>query len=170
MVVNVHERAYPVAAAELAAVLSTLASGNDRVWPREDWPRMRFEEGLVPGAQGGHGPVRYVVEAVDPRREISFRFTGPSGFIGRHSFSLHPSDDSAVLRHEIALRPRGWARLSWPLFFRPLHDALIEEALDKVGRELGFPPRAAYRRSSWVRFLRWLVLPHPARQPISLND
>lgn len=164
VVVNIHHLAYPATDIEVAAVLATLASTDDRVWPGEDWPRMRFEEGLVVGACVGHGPVRYVVEAVDPRREVAFRFTGPTGFVGRHSFSLHPAADATTLRHQLVLHPRGWARLSWPLFFRPLHDALIEEAFDKVGRELSSPPGAADRRSRWVRLLRWVVLPRASRR------
>ena len=48
----------------------------------------------------------------------------------------------------------GSARVTWPLFFRPLHDALIEESLDRAEAELGGPPVPSARRSLWVRMLR----------------
>jgi hypothetical protein len=49
----------------------------------------------------------------------------------------------------------GPALLSWPLIFRPLHDALIEDSLTKAQRSLG--ARAEAKR--WplrVRTLRWM--------------
>lgn len=155
MVVNIHERAYEAPLSEVAALVATLSSKDDRFWPYECWPRMRFDRGLVPGASGGHGPVRYRVERVDPAVEIVFCFTGPAGFNGGHAFTITSASDAlTTLRHEIRLHPRGWARLTWPLFFRPMHDALIEEAFDKVGSELGPPLENPHRRSTWVRLLR----------------
>lgn len=155
MVLNIHERTYGAAPSEVAALVATLASEDDRLWPRESWPPMRFDRGLVPGARGGHGPVRYRVERADPAQEVLFRFTGPSGFEGWHAFSITSSAAArTTLRHEMRLHPRGWARLTWPLFFRPLHDALLEEAFDKAARELGSPPAHPHRRSIRVRLLR----------------
>ena len=52
VVVNIHERAYEAPVSEVAALLATLASKDDRLWPYECWPRMRFDRGLVPGASG----------------------------------------------------------------------------------------------------------------------
>lgn len=155
MVMNIHERDYPVPSADLAALVSTLSSDNDRLWPRERWPRMRLDGGLVVGASGGHGPVRYRVERVDPRGEVVFRFTGPSGFHGWHAFTVVAvTPTTALLRHELRMRACGWALLTWPLFFRPLHDALIEEAFDKAAFELGTPPAAPYRRGLRARLSR----------------
>lgn len=158
MVVNVHEREYQAAAADAAALVATLSSKDDRLWPRENWPRLRLDPGLMEGATGGHRPVRYHVESVDPR-QVVFRFDSPKGFDGWHSFMVvETSSQSVVLRHEIRMTTRGWARLTWPLFFRPMHDALLEEALDKAGRELGVPPARPYKRTAWVRLLRAAAL------------
>lgn len=159
MVVNIHERAYEAPVSEVAALVATLSSKDDRFWPYECWPRMRFDRGLVPGASGGHGPVRYRVERVDLASKIVFRFTGPAGLDGGHAFTITSASDAlTTLRHEIRLHPRGSARLTWPLFFRPMHDALIEETFDKVGRELGSPPENPHRRSAWVRLLRRVAM------------
>lgn len=155
MIVNIHEREFAASGEELAELLATLSSEHDRLWPFESWPRMRLDRGLMPGAKGGHGPVRYTVESVDPRSEVVFRFTGPSGFVGWHAFSIiDAANGSTTLRHELRLHPRLWAYLTWPLFFRPLHDALLEEAFDKAGRELGEPPEAPHRRGIWASALR----------------
>lgn len=56
------------------------------------------------------------------------------------------------------MRVRGWALLSWPLLYRPMHDALIDEAFDKAEGELDAPSRAPYRRRRRVRFLCALAL------------
>lgn len=158
MVVNVHEREYHVPSTEVAALVATLSSKDDRLWPHEHWPRMRLDPGLTPGASGGHGPIRYQVESVDPARRVVFRFTGPPGFHGWHAFDvIKLKENATLLRHELRIRPRGWARLTWPLFFRPLHDALIEEALDKAARELGTPPKAPHRIGGSTRLLYFLA-------------
>lgn len=159
MIVNIHERSYEAPVSKVAVLVATLASKDDRFWPHECWPRMRFDLGLVPGANGGHGPVRYRVESVDPAGEVVFRFTGPSGFDGGHALIITSvSGEVTTLRHEIHLRTSGMARLTWPLFFRPMHDALLEEAFDKVACELGSPPPRPYRRSLWVRLLHRVTI------------
>lgn len=169
MVVNIHERSYEAPVSEVAALVATLASKDDRLWPYECWPRMRFDRGLVPGASGGHGPVRYRVESVDPASEVVFRFTGPSGFDGGHALTVTSVSDAVTkLRHEIRLRPHGLARLTWPLFFRPMHDALLEEAFDKAARELGLPLESPHRRSVWVRLLRRVTI-GPGQPRVSIR-
>ena len=155
VIVNSHERTFGAPVSEVAELLGTLASQDDRVWPCESWPRMRLTPGLIPGATGGHGPVRYRVERSDPTSTVAFTFTAPRGFRGGHSFTVMRSSESlTTVKHEIRMHAQGWARLTWPLFFRPLHDALLEEALDNLGRQLGEPPRQPHRRSLWVRALR----------------
>lgn len=154
MVVNAHEREYPAPSTEVAALVATLSSKDDRLWPHERWPRMRLDPGLTPGGSGGHGPIRYLVESVDPARRVVFRFTGPPGFDGWHAFDvIKLKENATLLRHEIRMHPRGWAKLTWPLFFRPLHDALLEEALDKAARELGANPSTRHRLGVWARLL-----------------
>jgi hypothetical protein len=155
-VVNVHERALPASTAEVGALLDTLASPRDCLWPRDRWPAMRLDRPLGAGASGGHGPVRYVVDEYWPGERASFRFTRPVGFHGYHAFLVRGAAGGAtLLRHELIMRARGPALLTWPLVFRPLHDALIEDALDMAAVALGqvVAPRKWSRR---VRVLRWL--------------
>lgn len=161
---NVHERTLAAPPAAAGALIDTLASADDRVWPRDVWPAMRFDRPLSVGAVGGHGPVRYTVEAYEPGRRISFRFTAPRGFHGTHALDVRPDGDGARITHVLEMRASGPALVTWPLVFRPLHDALVEDAFDRAERSLGLPETGS-RWSPWVRALRWLLIRrHRARR------
>lgn len=156
-VVNIHRRPLAAPAHRVGALIDQLASPQDALWPCHSWPRMRLDGPLAPGARGGHGPIRYVVEQVEPGQSVRLRFTGPAGFDGWHALRLLPASDSGcVLEHRIETRLRGWAMLSWPLLYRPLHDALIEDAFTQVEASLGLPLQV----KPWpamVRLLRGLL-------------
>jgi hypothetical protein len=145
---NVHERSVPGA----GPLIDTLSSRDDRLWPLERWPRMRLDRGLEVGSAGGHHPIGYVVSGYDPGRRASFRFTAPPGLHGEHRFEAVDGE----LRHVMEGRTTGRMRVLWPLFFRPLHDAAIEDSLDKAAASAAgraFEPVPLGRR---VRVLRWL--------------
>jgi hypothetical protein len=151
-VLNVHQRRLAVSPDEAGSLIDSLAGPDDRLWPHHAWPPMRFDRPLAVGAVGGHGPIRYVVSHYVPGQWIRFRFTGPRGFDGFHELTVSTQDDGTLLRHTLSMRLHGWARLSWPLVFRPLHDALIEDGLDRAG-VVGRPARW----SPYVRLLRGLA-------------
>lgn len=160
---NVHRRDFAVAPESLGLLLDTLASDDDRLWPSDNWPKMRFDRPLGVGAAGGHGPIRYVVEAYQPGVSIVFRFTGPEGFDGTHTFSVEPLDEGARLSHLLTMDTSGKASISWALIYRPLHDALVEEAFDRAAAAVG-EPLAAPPWSLWVRMLRAIVRRRGARR------
>jgi len=165
---NVHERTYPVEASALAPFLDGLGSGADRLWPRRQWPPMVVGAGLHVGSAGGHGPVRYVVERYEPGRSVSFRFRRPRGWDGTHSFVIQPlSDGRSRLIHVLEMRASGAALLQWLLVFRPLHDAVIEEGLDRVATAFGAPLEAP-PWSARVRFLRW-ALTHASVEKVHIR-
>lgn len=175
MVRNVHERLIHAPPDAVGGFIDGLASRDDVMWPRDRWPPIRFDRPLGIGAAGGHGPVRYTVEAYEPGRSIRFRFTGPRGFVGTHSFEAEEMDGGAVrLRHALSMRVEGWARVSWPLAFRWLHDALVEDALDRAESwcESQSAPRQR-RWSLWVRVLRSAAKPPPSQtqsKRVGLNN
>jgi hypothetical protein len=158
-VTNVHSRRLAGDANSIGALLDSLSGPDDRLWPRGQWPVMKLDGPLGVGVRGGHGPIRYEVVAHEPGRRVRFRFTGPAGFHGYHEFDVDECsgvDDRepcAVLRHELRMQTMGWATMSWPLLFRPLHDALIEDALDLAALSVGDSPRRA-GWTLWVRLLR----------------
>ncbi|MGF1505719.1 MAG: SRPBCC family protein [Anaerolineae bacterium] len=158
MIENIHTRVLNASPEQTAALIASLSSKADRLWPRQWWPAMRFDRPLAEGAVGGHGPIRYVVERYRPDESITFRFTGPRGFNGTHAFHIDPIDDHHTqLRHVLAMTTSGPAVLSWPLVFRPLHDALIEDSFNAAEASLlGVEPQPC-RWSLYVRLLRWVA-------------
>lgn len=157
-IVNVHQRLMHASPARVGALIDSLASPQDGLWPR-GWPRMAFDRALAVGAVGGHGPIRYVVESYQPGQSIRFRFTAPRGFDGWHGFEvLDATAAHCVLEHRIEMRARGIGVLTWALAIRWLHDACVEDALSRGQEALGLPPRPT-PWPPYVRLLRWLMAP-----------
>jgi len=168
-ILNIHERALPAPPERVGALIDSLSSRADRLWPGESWPRMKFDRPLGVGAAGGHGPVRYFVEAFAPGRSIRFRFTGPRGFDGYHGYEIVDlGARGCLLRHTLEMTTSGTASLSWPIIFCPMHDALLEDSLALAEASLGQPPRIR-KWTVWVKVLRWLIsggrLPAQGRSP-----
>ena len=107
------------------------------IWPHGNWPPIVLSDGLKVGSSGGHGPIRYDVIEIVPLEIIRFRFTGPRGYDGVHYFKLESINEKQVkLVHAIDMKLNGSAVLSWLLIFQPLHDALIEDAFDRVSESV----------------------------------
>lgn len=169
-VVNIHERMLDAKANRVGSLIDSLSSRDDRLWPKHIWPSMQFDRSLGTGARGGHGPIRYFVEAYVPGRTIRFRFTGPRGLDGFHAFEVvSGTGRSVLLRHTLMMDTRGRAIVSWPLIFRPLHDALIEDALSKAEASLDLVPHVR-AWSLWVRILRWAISRGQARPQATSNN
>jgi hypothetical protein len=151
---NVHERRLPAPPDRAGRLLDGLGATPDPLWPTEHWPRMRFDRPLGPGADGGHGPIRYRVEEHEPSVRVRFRFTGPPGLTGTHEFAVREAPSGCVLNHTIEGRASGRMLAAWPLVFRPLHDALLEDALDKAEAAVTGRPATPPAWSWWVRRLR----------------
>ncbi len=52
VVLNTHYQTLNVPLQKVADIVATLASENDQIWPVEQWPAMRFKEGVKVGAKG----------------------------------------------------------------------------------------------------------------------
>lgn len=158
MIVNVHFRDFAASQDEVGSLIDSLGSKDDRLWPSDRWPAMRFEGPLRIGAAGGHGPIRYTVEEHEPGRKVRFRFTAPPGFDGAHGFEIQDTASGLVrLHHDITMLVRGPALFTWTFVFRPLHDALLRDLMDRA--EVSLTGRPAQPRA-WplsVRFLRWAL-------------
>jgi hypothetical protein len=128
---NVHERMIAAPAAFVGALLDTLASADDKPWPQENWPGVKFNLPLQVGATGGRGTGPYTMSSYTPGRHLRSEFGG--GRQGYHEFTLQEVDDmTCLLRHALKTRPAF--NSAWRCFFliRPLHNALIEDLFDKV--------------------------------------
>jgi hypothetical protein len=154
---NIHERVIAAPASRIGALLDSLASSDDALWPHRLWPAMKFDRPLCVGAVGGHGPVCYTVDEYAPGQRVRFRFVAPRGFNGTHSFEVDPlGAERTRLRHVLEMRTTGPALVSWPLVFRPLHNALIEDSLARAEQCVGVESRAS-SWSRWVKILRWAI-------------
>ncbi len=155
-IVNVHQRLLYATPGRAGRLIDSLSSTGDLLWPR-GWPRLSLDRPLRAGAAGGHGPIRYFVESYAPGQAVRFRFTGPRGFDGWHAFEVVEATAAhCVLEHRIEMTARGTALWSWWLLYRPLHDALIEDALSLAQSSLG-NERREVPWSRWVKVLRWLL-------------
>jgi hypothetical protein len=153
---NTHERTLTAGTAEVGALLATAGQDGDRLWPGDRWPPMSLDGPVAVGARGGHGPIRYSVEGYEPGRSLTFRFDPEIGMDGTHRFEVEPGpvDGGTVLRHVIEGRPHGVMLIGWPVAIRWLHDAVLEDLLDRAELAVtGTVARPAVW-SPWVRLLR----------------
>ena len=166
---NIHERSLNASSEQVGKLIDSLASRHDLLWPHNSWPPMKFDRPLSIGAIGGHGPIRYLVETYLPGQSVSFRFLGPKGFDGYHCFEiLNTSNDNTVLRHTLRMAIRGRAIVTWPLIFRPMHNALIEDSLACAEASMGLPS-TVLPWSLWVRLLRWVISGGRVRRQMTPN-
>ena len=167
-VLNTHERRLAISSETAGRILDSASSSDDRLWPHELWPPMVLDRGLAPGSRGGHAMVRYEVAEHVPGKRLEFQFRPMqrlSTFCGRHYFEVLPRGGQTTLRHTIDVDTDFATWVQWKLVVEHLHDALIEDAFDKVERNAGVP---APHRSRWtlrVRFLRWLVALRTPKKP-----
>ncbi len=151
---SVHQREYPHPVSAIAEILETLSSPEDRLWPGEFWPPLKLNNGLAVNSAGGHGPIRYYVSAYESGRAVEFTFTRPAKFSGIHKFEILPADDGmTALRHTVDMEVDLKTFLVWQLTFRWLHDALLEDCLDKVQNQVS-ETQVRTPHSMWVDFLR----------------
>lgn len=164
---NVHSRDLAAPAAAVAPLLDLIGGSGDRLWPTPAWPPLRLDGPLRVGAPGGHGPIRYTVEAYQPGRVIRFRFDPVVGIDGFHELRLQASGERRCrLIHVIEGRTRGRTRLVWPLALRWLHDALLEDLLDRAEQATTGTVARPARWHPAVRLLHWLTWPGPQAVPV----
>lgn len=156
-VTNIHSRIINHPIEKVAELLSTLATPEDKVWPFEKWPKMKFKEGMKIGAKGGHGPIRYTIEDIQKGESVLFRFSKPSGFDGTHGFTLEEIDtNKSKITHTIEMNTHGIGTLTWSLGVRQLHDALAEDAMDKIENYFSKEKKTT-EWSLWVKTLRAIL-------------
>jgi hypothetical protein len=140
--------------AEVGALIDDLANDGDCPWPSDRWPAMRFDHPLGFGASGGHCSIRYAVGECEQGRRVRFRFDPRLGLAGQHEFEAATDAGPTTLRHTLEVTPRAGMRVAWPLIFRWLHDALIEDALDRAETATTGTPVKGHGWPLWVRLLR----------------
>ena len=154
-VLNVHERRLLTSPEDAWRLIANLGSKHDLLWPPH-WPGIRFDRQLGLGAIGSHGLIGYYVEQYSPPELIRFRVTTPKAFVGYHEFRIVPHMDSVIFRHTVRIRTHGAATWLWLLVISPLHDAMVEDIMDRASTYSSNHPFSS-RWTLRVRFLRWLL-------------
>ena len=158
MIRNVHERVINAPLEPLGVLLDGLGQKNDRLWPSRYWPPMVLDRPLAPGADGGHGPIRYHVSEYEPGRRVRFTFHPRTGIIGAHELSLDAVDEKRTrIRHVLIGRTSGTMRGKFPVMVGPLHDAVVEDLFDNAERETTGTVVRPAKWSPRVRVLRRLA-------------
>lgn len=151
---NVHERVVATEPAQVNALLERLGGPDDPLWPAPAWEPMILDGPPVMGADGGHGPIRYRVTAAEPGR-IRFEFHSVPGIDGYHELTVEPAGPGAArVRHVLDCRLSGWMRLVGPAVIEPQHDAVLEDLLDNVERQVTGTVARPARWTPLVRILR----------------
>jgi hypothetical protein len=164
-ILNVHQRYLPTSAEQAGALLDGLAGPGDRLWPAGRWPPLRLDRPLAVGATGGHGPIPYHVEEYLPGRLVVFRFSPGFGVQGTHRLEVHHRQGLVEFCYVLEGHGHGRMVLAWPLVWQPLHDALIDDLLDRAELVLTGAVARPARWSPWVRLLRRALAARARSQP-----
>ena len=153
-ILNIHKRKIHQHKEKVSNLFKTLATRHDKIWPYENWPAMHFKDGMQVGSKGGHGLVRYTIIDFKEGEFVKFRFSKPDGFNGTHELKIRAIDDSITeIEHIISAELSLKASVLWVFVIRWLHDALIEDAFDKVENQFTVhKKRSEY--NIWVKLLR----------------
>lgn len=153
-VTNIHSRIVNQPIKELMPLFESLGSSDDNIWPHEKWPAMKLDKGLQPNSKGGHGPIRYTVEEYRAGEFVRFKFSRPHGFNGSHWLEIaDTSPAQTTITHTIKMCTSGFGTVAWILGIRWLHDALIEDAFDKIENRFSEKKKRT-EWNIWVKLLR----------------
>ncbi|MFI4967550.1 MAG: SRPBCC family protein [Gammaproteobacteria bacterium] len=169
-VLNVHKRRLYTRPEDAWQLIANLGGKHDLLWP-DHWPGIHFDRQLGLGAIGRHGLIGYYVEQYSPPELIRFRVTAPKAFDGYHEFRILPQTDSVIFRHTVHIRTHGAATWLWLLVISPLHDAMVEDIMDRASSySSGHKFYSAHPLR--VRLLRWLLgrFPSPRARPSAARD
>lgn len=153
-VINIHQRIINQPKENVAILFETLSKKDDKIWPFEKWPSMKFKDGLKIGSKGGHGPVRYTIVEFVKGAFIKFQFSKPDGFNGFHQLEIRELEKNKTeIKHTIDMKTTGIGIITWMLAIRSLHNALLEDAFDKVENHFSKENKET-AWNIWVKILR----------------
>lgn len=105
---------------------------------------------------GGHDSSGYELEEYDRGRMIVFRFASGLGVVMPRFDGAPGTPGGAVLTQALGAQTEGRMTASWAASIRRLHDAMTENALDRVELATSGRGRRPTRGSAWARVQRAL--------------
>lgn len=157
---NVHERILDAAATAVGPLLDGIGGPDDALWPSPQWAPLWLDGPPAVGVAGGHGSLRYRVSTYEPGRRIVFTLEPGQGLTGWHGFEVEPlGPERTLLRHVVSAQAHGRMRVLWPCVVRPVHDAIVEQILDRAEAALGTGPARLTRLAAIARLARWTARP-----------
>ena len=156
MIHNEHRRTVRATPGRAAFLLDEIAEPGNAYWPSD---RLASPADGPPAGRRRHRRARprpVLVHGLRTGTAGGVHLRARHRGIGTHTFDVldGPTRDTCVLRHVISGRTHGLGVLAWPLAIRWLHDAVLEEMLDRAAVVLGDPPATPARWSPYVRLLR----------------
>jgi hypothetical protein len=166
-----HARTLDATQQEVGRLVAAIGSERDVLWPNDSWPgtQLELDGPLAVGARGGHGAIRYCVEAYEPGRFVQFRFQPGQGLDGFHRFDIEPlACGRTRLAHRLDMRVGGATRLVRPLLER-MHDTLICQLLDNAQRATGGQVYRPTPMPLWMRAINAVEARLVARRAPALS-
>jgi hypothetical protein len=154
-ILSTHSRDLDAAPAAVGALIESLGSDRDELWPSERWPGIpiHFDRPLAVGARGGHGLIRYSVEEYEPDWLVVMRFDLGQALEGIHRIDVEwLGSERSRLVHTLDVRVEGSTLLVSPVL-RRMHDALIEDLPDRAEAATSGTAPAAAPLPAWMRAL-----------------
>lgn len=150
---RIHSRDIAAPAADVGALLDAIGHDGGQLWATDRWPTapMHFDGGLDVGSRGGHGSVRYTVDAHEPGRSVVFRFDPASSLAGTHRLDVEPLESGGSrLVHTLEARI---ARRLWPTVpvLLGYHDAMSQDLLARANHVAAGVPLRYPRLPLWLR-------------------
>lgn len=115
---------------------------------------MVLNNGLKINSFGGHGPIGYYISNYAIGKSIEFTFTKPKEYIGTHRFEIiETAANTTLLKHSINMSLNSKGIVTWYFAIKWLHDALLEDCLDKVHNQI-HKSQIQTPHNFWVKYLR----------------
>ena len=90
-----------------------------------------------------------------PLPRFQFRFLKPLGFNGIHKFEINElTSEITEIKHTIDMKTQGKGTFIWVLAIHSLHNALIEDAFDKIENKYSEITKLS-KWNIWVRIVRF---------------
>ena len=109
------------------------------------------------------------VTEFEPGRHVRFTFWPRTGLDGWHEFEVEERGGRSLIRHSLIAQPVGVMWVFMPLAVESVHDAVIEDAFDRVEQAVAESVASPAVWSKKVRFWHWAMVNRERRVGAKLS-